>query len=300
MAIVRQLYLLRAWLCALPALLGACAAPMGQAERFVVYYGEKAAPETLNRYSLVILDAGRHPELAALKPYHTRLGYVSIGEAAPHEAETLDPSLIVKANEDWGSAMVDLRQPQWRARLLEQTIPAALEKGFDGLMLDTVDSAIHLEASEPERFAGMTEAAADLIRTIRARFPHAKLMLNRGFEVQPAVAGSVDMILAESILSRYDLESGKATFFPDDVYAHYVEKLHRLRRQYPHLRVYSLDYWDMMDKKGVAEIYRIQRSNGFTPYVTTPDLNTIHPEHPAGKQNGRPESAGSRMEALDA
>ena len=86
-------------------------------------------------------------------------------------------------------------------------------------------------------------------------------------------------VLAESILSNYNLAEKKATYQPDEVYQHYLQKIGSVMRTAPHIKVYSLDYWDMNDPMGISRIYSIQRSHGFIPYVTTPDLTNIHPEN---------------------
>lgn len=259
-------------------LLSGCS-QIAEEPRFAVYYGNEAKPHQFTPFGLLVFDSEYHPELADLLPRHAILGYVSLAEAKPHQE--VPENLVIGVNEAWQSKKIDLRESEWQKFLLHDQIPAILDQGFDGLMLDTADTAIHLEALEPEKYAGMKQAAISLIREIRSSFPHAKIMLNRGFEIHADVAPAIDMILAESILSRYDFEKKAASHFPDEVYQHYVTKIAKLRQEYPHLRVYSLDYWDMLDEKGVVEIYQTQRNNGFVPYVTTPDLRSIHTEPPA-------------------
>lgn len=277
---LRSIYKYCFGLFATHAFLSACSSGLSidKQDRFAVYYGSDATPEALKAFSVIVLDGDYHPDLIPLKDNHTLLGYVSLAEAKPHQIDSIDEALFIQDNPDWGGKLIDIRNEAWTEQLLEQQIPMILDKGFDGLMLDTIDSALHLETTDPDAYAGMREAAIALIKAIRQHFPNAKLMLNRGFAIHEHVASDIDMILAESILSHFDLKTDQASFFPDDVYASYVRRLHAINSQFKHLRVYSLDYWDITDKKGVKDIYAIQRSHGFIPYVTTPDLTTIHPE----------------------
>ena len=280
------------------ALLTACAAPQLQgSERFVIYYNDKAPVEAFEPFQLLVLDTEYHPDLNKLNKRHTLLGYVSLAELKPGKENEVSESLLIRQNTQWGSTKVDIRQPEWKDRLLGDVIPNALNKGFDGIMLDTVDSALYLEATQPEDFAGMKESAVHLIQSIRQQYPTAKIMLNRGFEIHPYVSADIDMILAESILSHYDLQANKASFAPDDVYAHYVQKLNQTRQQYPHIRVYSIDYWDTNDSKNIKNIYRIQRAQGFIPYVATPNLTTIYPE-PQASSSWLTSKASSHKEEI--
>lgn len=250
-------------------------------ERFVVYYHQTATPADLAAFETLVLDGDVHPDLAPLKAQgHRLIGYVSVGEikAGSSTEQLFDDSIKVSTNLFWKSTLVDIRSPQWQSYVLDTEIPALLAKGFDGVMLDTIDSALHLEALEPQRFAGTTQAAAHIVKTIRARHPHITIMMNRGFDLLPLVASDIDILLAESTLSRYDLASRTATFAPDEDYRQYLAKIRAAQQLAPHLAIYTLDYWDMNDPQGVGAIYAFQRKQGFVPYVATPDLQQIHHE----------------------
>lgn len=264
-------------------IMSACASIQGAhdgKERWAVYYSDQADADQLGEFDVLVLDGDVHPDLQKLKENGaTVLGYISVGEVHDHKAHEFADSLMVETNEDWGSKRVDIRQPQWLDYIINEAVPSLMDKGFDGVMLDTVDAAIYLEAKDPERFAGSRAAAIYIIRSIKYKNPKALIMLNRGFEILPDVKDSIDMVLAESILSNYDLAQEKATYQPDEIYQQYLQKIGTIMRTAPHIKVYSLDYWDMNDSMGVSRIYSIQRSHGFIPYVTTPDLTNIQPEN---------------------
>jgi hypothetical protein len=172
---------------------------------------------------------------------------------------------------------MDLTSPAWQHYLLEERLPAIMDKGFDGFMLDTLDSPLH-HGAQQNNAAAQNMAALYLLETIRARFPDAYIMLNRGFGVYPYAASYINAALAESILSHYNLRTGEASYFEDRIYGEYVGKLRAARVQNPQLAIYTLDYWSPGDAYGIQSIYNIQRRHGFMPYVSTPDLKHLYPQ----------------------
>lgn len=251
-------------------------------DRWAVYYGETGHARSFAPYSLVVLDSAAHPDVQDVKAYSgTVLGYVSIGEVDAMHDPASAPAQLIEKNTNWNSQLVDIRQPDWQKYILEEKVPAILARGFDGVMLDTIDSALYLEQQQPEHYKGMKVAAIYIVKALHYRYPDMPIMLNRGFDIWPEVAGDVSMVLAEGTLTRTDLKSGKTEWQPDDAYQQYIKKIAEAKGYNKDLRVYTLDYWDMNDKKGVLRIYDTQRSHGFVPYVTTPDLKTIHHESTA-------------------
>ncbi len=145
-------------------------------------------------------------------------------------------------------------------------------------MIDTLDSPIFLEESEPDKYLGMKEAAVRLVRAIERNYPQARIAVNRAYEILPRIAGTIDFALGEAVWSGYDFEKKKPRRVGRSEYAEQVELLQRTARQHPALTVLSLDYWDPENAPGVAAIYRRQRENGFAPYVATLELDRVVPE----------------------
>lgn len=252
-------------------------------ERWAVYYGNALPVETFASYDLLVFDRDGHPPLAPLKAQHkTLLGYLSLGEAETYRNTfqmLKDKQWILDTDSAWkGNPMVDGRKPEWSAYVLDSIIPAMLRNGFDGIMIDTTDSVLWLENHDPVRYAGLVQAEVTLIKRIRARYPHLKIMLNRGFDLLPQVAGSIDMFLAESIYTNWENTVPPVGLVKPDVYAQYVNLLHETQKHAPLLKIYTLDYWQPKDSTTIASIYAIQRQQGFIPYVTAPAIQTIVPE----------------------
>ncbi len=273
---------------ALLCMLAGCSSPQKQApepvahnERWVAYYDKNLPVEAFLNYDLVVFESSRHVDFSMLQPRTTVLGYLSIGEVHGH-SELLpalkDDKAIIRHNPMWDSYVVDVRKDSWRDSLLNDQIPAILAKGFDGLMLDTIDSALATESTSDVRYFGIHTASAQLIHEIRQKFPNIKIMLNRGFPLLHEISSDIDYVLAESVQSHYDAIRNVHKITPASAHNPLFETMRLARARNPHLKIYTLDYWNMNDVKAVKTIYQEQRSRGFIPHVTTPDLRTFYDE----------------------
>jgi uncharacterized protein (TIGR01370 family) len=240
-----------------------------------VYYGSDTDPGPLSGYDLLVFDPDAHPPLEPLR--NVKLAYISIGEIAESRAYFSETSPYrLTENPDWpGSWLLDLRDRRWRTIVLQRIAPAAIAAGFTGFFLDTADSAIDLERREPAQYTGMKTAAVDLIRQLRTAFPRAPIMLNRGYELLPEIGSLITHVLGESVYHTWDFKRKRYVPVPP---ADYAAQVRILQAAAERLQVLTLDYCDPRDTRKVRQIYRIQRANGFVPYVSTIELDRIHPE----------------------
>ena len=233
--------------------------------RWVCYYGSNAPLSKLSKFDLLVFDSDSHPAIAPLKEREkTVVGYLSIGEVNSTRSyfnEVKAQNLVLSENKNWkNSFFIDVRNPLWTKRVVEQLVPKILHSGFDGVFLDTVDNAPYLEQTEPQRYRGMADAMVLLIKTIRQNYPAIKIIANRGFDILPRIENDIDMVLGESIVDSQ------------------VRALQELKKRKPTVTVLSLDYVDPKDRSAVIRTYRRQRANGFNPYVSTRELNTVFEE----------------------
>lgn len=247
---------------------------------YLVYYDNKEAPENFSRYDLVVLDISYPTPFQYLVDEDTLvLAYMNFGEISQHRdyfKKLKSQGFFLEENPFWpGSFYVDLRNPLWKSFLIETLIPTILHKGYNGLFLDTLDNASFLENKDPKAHKGMTKAAIDLVKTLRYHYPQILIMVNRGYDLFPDIAKDVDMLLAESLYSDYNFETKSNFRVSEKDYLQQVASLKKLQKDYPHLSIFSLDYWDPQDSKTVGEIYQIQRNNGFIPYVADILLDKI-------------------------
>jgi polysaccharide biosynthesis protein PelA len=249
-------------------------------DRWVVCYSPGADARELAAYDIAVLDADHHPPLAPLvEGGKTRLAYLSltqIGKGRAEFAQLVAAGVLFEQHPVWTDAhYLDFRRPEWSSLVLDVLVPRALDQGFDGIFLDTLDDAEYLERLDPVRYQGMRAAAVRLVRSIRRQHPRAVLMVNRGYALMPELAGSIDVLMGESVVGTFD--TGTKAYrrqSPSDI-EWQVNELEKARTLNPRLRIFTLDYWDPADRDGVRAIYREQRARGFAPYVSTPQLDTV-------------------------
>lgn len=249
-------------------------------KKWVVYYGENLPPERFESYDVVVLEPDMRPNISLLlEQGKTVLGYISLGEVSKDRSyfkEVQEAGLLFEKNPIWrDSFYIDMRRKEWTSMVIEELIPSILFQRFSGIFIDTIDNAETLESQDPQKYKGMKDAAIRLIKTIRLHFPEIKIMLNRGFPLLPELNQEIDMFLAEEIFAVHNFKTGEDKLGSQTVYQELAGELKEAKKANPKLEVYTLDYWNPKDPSGIALIYKVQRKNGFIPYVATVKLNEI-------------------------
>ena len=252
-----------------------------QDTRWTVFYGQHASHLEFAGFDTVILDPGFASPLELLTAGGARtFGYLSLGEirrSAPLFDKLTEHTMLLGDQPAWpGTSRVDLRSPAWTSLVLQEAVPAIVERGFSGLFLDTIDTPLHLETTDRLRFAGMQVAAVALVRAIRDNVPHMPIIMNRGYTLLPELTGSIDAVIAESCLTTYDFATKTNRWVsPESVVQ--VQALLRPARD-RRIPILSLDYWDPGDIATIRTIYQRERSLGHAPYVSTILLDRIYHE----------------------
>jgi uncharacterized protein (TIGR01370 family) len=226
---------------------------------------------------MAVLSGDPRIPLADLPPRAIRVGYVSLGEADPRQpywADARGSSYLVEADPAWPENMrVDLRDPRWQALILDREIPRLLGMGFQGLMLDTIDTAPYLEMKDDARFSGMRAALRELLRAIRGRFPQAVLLAN-GTDALVDAAPFVDGYVVEGLFATYDF--GRRVYRKTTL-AERDWKLARIDQALAVARrpVFTIEYADAGDARLSEWAFDQSQRRGFRPYVTVKDLNML-------------------------
>lgn len=262
---------------------GLAAACSPKPRNWVACYNAQIPIDTLQGFDLVVVDAGYLGDIGVLKARGAKvLAYVSLGEVATHRghfARARAAGLLIQENPNWkGAWMVDVRKPAWHALIADEVVPPLRARGFDGLFLDTVDSALALEQTRPAAFAGMAQGVVALVGRLRAQHPGLRLMLNGALPLVGRLRGQVDMVAMESTLTTWDFQTARARWRTDDELRWVRDVVGKARADNPDLQLFSLDYWDLADADGVRRIYARQRALGMVPYVSTIALDRVHAE----------------------
>jgi uncharacterized protein (TIGR01370 family) len=234
-----------------------------------VYYGAGRLDD-LARFDLAIIDP------ATLTPDEVRelesrgtlvVGYLSVGEIEGNDPwlsdGTVPRSWILGRNRNWGSLFVDANQQGWRDLMTQQT-GQLLDYGFQGVFLDTVDTAIDVA---PQSEPGMIQ----LIEGLRRTYPDALLVQNRGFDIAQQVASSIDAVMFEDLSTSYDFKRAEYTRVDNSREAERMVALHDRTG----LPILALDYADPADRVTATRAVRIARGYGFIPAVSVIQLDDI-------------------------
>jgi uncharacterized protein (TIGR01370 family) len=254
--------------------------PLAGVRTWAVYYA--AAPEAavdLARFDVVVLDPHAHPPLPLVKRHGSLLlTYVSLGEvntSHPEFAAVANEAWVLSANPSWPDARrLDVRAPAYERWLLDRVVPAALAGPVNGLFLDTADTALDLERTDPERFTGAARALERVLVELRRRHPRALLMINGGLPLAERLPAVLDAVALESIWTDYDFKAKAYRARPvDEAEARALLLARVVARGLP---AFTIEY--AAADRGAswpAELIRRARARGFVPYVSTIGLDQV-------------------------
>lgn len=258
---------------------GALAAPAGPAiasPAVAFYYGANPPWNELQAFDLVVVDPGHvpDPKLPALP--HTRLAaYVAVGEVQPSRpyASAIPKAWLRGENKDWGSRLIDQARPEWPRFFTDSIITPLWNSGYRTFFLDTLDS-YQLFAKTPAERALQEAGMVAVVNAVKQRYPEAKLIFNRGFEILPRTHALVEAVVAESLFQGYDAGKTRYTTVPEADREWLLGQLQRARDEF-HLPVIAIDYVPSAKRELARETARRITALGFIPWVATPDLTTL-------------------------
>ena len=267
-------------------LLTLCLCPVASASapsNIAFYYGNEAPIGSLYAYDWVILQQSRVSDarIDLLRAGGTLpLSYISVDELA--RSHRLFPEIpdawTLGQNTDWDSVVLDLRRRDVREFLLTRMVAPAIDRGFQGLFLDTLDS--HLLTPEgrnnPDAFA---QAQAAFIEAIKERYPTAKVVINRGFHLPEPVHELIDGLAFESYRSGYNAAKHQYRPVPEADRTWLDGQLAHWRKAHPALPLIAIDYADA--QADFPALARQLRQDGFIPVVTDGALERLTPALPA-------------------
>jgi len=225
---------------------------------------------------MVVLSGDPRIPIDDLPRATIRLAYVSVGEADPRRPywpEVRDQPFLVEPNPEWpDNVRVDIRSTRWQELLMCEEIARLMQRGFDGLMLDTIDTVPYLETKDPASFAGSRQALRDFLRKLRTAYPRAVLVANGG-EALVDAAPYVDGFIVEGVFSVYDARQRTYRRTTDAERDWKLGVIARARGVAAH-PVFSIEYADVGDVALSEWAFQESVRHGFRPYVGVRALNT--------------------------
>lgn len=256
--------------------LAAPAGPTAVSPALAFYYGANPPWDELQAFDIVVVEPDHVPDPKLAVLTHTRLAaYVALGEVQPSRpyASSIPKAWLRGENKDWGSRLLDQSQPEWPRFFTETLITPLWNRGYRTFFLDTLDS-YHLFAKTPEERAIQEAGMVAVVNALKQRYPQAKLIFNRGFEILPRTHAQVEAVVAESLFQGYD--AGKASYkiVPEADRLWLLGQLQRVKEEFQ-LPVIVIDYVPSSQRELARQTARRITALGFTPWVATPDLATL-------------------------
>lgn len=246
-------------------------APAWAAPTLALYYGARPPVAELKPFDIVVLDPASPLDPAKLNPAQV-FAYVSVGEAHPSRdySARIPPAWLIAVNKVWGSKVLDQTQPGWQQFFLDEVIAPLWQRGYRGFFFDTMDS-YQLAAGTPEARARQEAGLVSLVKAVSTRYPEARLILNRGFEILPQVKAEVFAVAAESLFGGWDQARQRYVEVKEADRAWVLAQLVKARDDLG-LQVYAIDYAPPEKPAQAREIARKILALGIEPYVTRGDL----------------------------
>ncbi|MGB6055505.1 MAG: bifunctional glycoside hydrolase 114/ polysaccharide deacetylase family protein, partial [Burkholderiaceae bacterium] len=266
-------------------LLAACGTAAAQTASTSVafYYGEQPPLADLQAFDIAVVEPEHVPDprvhaRASQDGAHELFAYVALGEvlASRPYYSRLPAGALRADNPAWGSRVIDQTAPGWREFFLSQIVAPLWEKGWRGFFIDTLDSYQLFAKTDAER-AAQVRALAGTLQELKRRYPQARLMLNRGFELLPEVAPITYAVAAESLYRGYDAGARRYRAVPEADRAWLLGQLLTVRNDY-HLPVIAIDYVDPEQpqaREQARETASSIRAHGFVPWVADGELASI-------------------------
>jgi uncharacterized protein (TIGR01370 family) len=253
---------------------GAASASAGPS--VALFYGANPPVEQLSAFDVVVVEPDAHFDPRAHADTHAVwFAYVSVGEVNPHRAyfRAMPHAWLSGSNAAWASKVVDQTAPGWPAFFVDKVVTPLWNKGYRGFFLDTLDSYQLIAKTDAAR-AAQEAGLVNVIRAIKRRYPNARLIFNRGFEVLPQVHDLAYVVAFESLYRGWDAGKQRYTEVPQADRDWLMMQATTIRDKY-RLPVLAIDYCDPGDDAcGPATAARISEA-GLVPYVTDGGLATV-------------------------
>ncbi len=263
------------------------AAHAGQEKRidkntpWLCYYGDDRRVLDVPGYDLLILESEAIGDLGPEdKKGRMCVGYMSVGEAERNRwfyPDIKDKPWVLDVNPDWpDSRLVDPRSDEWKTLVVDFIAASIIDAGYDGFILDNVDTAEALLSRDAALYAGADEAMAGILKALRETYPDAVIIANGGLSVVPLAYGSVDAVMYEGTVSSWKT-------LPDGAYGYgEIEPRNKawqrprlLRLKAAGLPILALEYADPNDPDEIRRVQDAARKAGNNPFVSVRALDAF-------------------------
>ncbi|MFO1373745.1 MAG: bifunctional glycoside hydrolase 114/ polysaccharide deacetylase family protein [Agitococcus sp.] len=242
-----------------------------------LFYGANPPLNELRTFDIVVVD----PDHTNIEPqtynseYSQLFAYASVGEVHRSKAyfKQIPKNWLKSKNQAWDSYVLDQSSPEWPNFFAEQVIAPLWAKGYRGFFLDTLDSYQLISQTQQQRQA-QEQGLINTIKTIKQRWPEAKLIFNRGFEILPQVHDAAFMVAAESLYQSWNAGANQYQTVKNEDRAWLINQLQQVKNNYQ-LPILVIDYVPNAERELARQTASKIRQESFIPWVTTGDLDSL-------------------------
>ena len=223
---------------------------------FFIYYGSAACIHRLNEYQTLVLDPDNYKDVNKFKSF--TYAYLSIGEVNSFRNyfQCLKKNnKLLEKNSIWDSYLIKF-DDFWENHIFNFIIPDIINSGYNGIMLDTIDTIIFNKLTSKDKLIAF-------INKIKVLYPSLKVMINRGFEIINDLI--VDSVLLESTITTHDFQTKEYILYEEPYKVNIKNSI----------KCYSVDYWHKNDSYMINKIRNVALNKGYIPLVTDIKLQDL-------------------------
>ncbi len=239
----------------------------------IVYYGDDISYPLVGIHDYIIVDADHINEFTSgFKTYQDDIyAYVSINEIQKSRkfAKDIKPRWIIGKNSAWGSMLLNITDKEYQDFLLDRVIGKLYKRGFKNFFFDTLDSYQLADVTAKEKIY-LRNGVIQFIRRFKHRYPKAKLIVNRGFEMIDYIAPYLEAVLFESYYYGFDASTKEYKKVSDSDRSWLDKRVQKVKEH--HIPIIALDYIPSSDKKTREDDIKALQKRGFIPYISESDL----------------------------
>lgn len=176
-----------------------------EAQSVALCYAYQPNVTALSKFDWAVVDSAANFEPTNTSTDPLWLVYVSVGEVTSNRPyfKQMPSDWLIGNNSEWASYIINQTAPGWPSFFVNSISQPLWDRGFKGFFLDTLDSyqrAVTTYAEREQQENGLAKA----ILALKAQFPTAIIILNRGFEIISRVYQASDMVAFESLYSGWN------------------------------------------------------------------------------------------------
>jgi hypothetical protein len=239
------------------------------------FYGDKPPMSELRAFDWVVVEPGHLPDPKPHQHAESEVfAYVSLGEVLPNKPyfSQMPTSWLKGDNKGWNSRVIDQTAKGWADFAVEKLFEPLWQAGYRSFFLDTLDSFNIIAKTDAERSA-QAQGLANVIAAVKTRFPQAKLIFNRGFEILPITHQWADAVAFESWISGYDADKKRYRDVPQADRDWLAGQLSQVKTW--NIPIIAIDYVAPEQRDKARSVAKMLQAEGFIPWVANPELDML-------------------------